>query len=202
MLPQAVFGAADQLTRKIMGMLNIPWGGIDLLFAGDWLQLPPVNSAPIFAPPQDKCRYPLESASALEVWNSVNFVVILVDNMRCSGSPIFKGILDRLHMGVPTEEDVRQLHTRYIENVTSTLTQALPPILDYFAPLATSVNSTRCQYNKALTFMNSQQLSLRVFQIVATSNSIEKNNFILRHLHLDDDFTDKIPLALNFYIGK
>ena len=53
MLGQKLCGAAEAVTRYIRDT-RLPWGGIHILLAGDFLQLPPVKCVSITRPPNEK----------------------------------------------------------------------------------------------------------------------------------------------------
>ncbi|GAG56485.1 unnamed protein product, partial [marine sediment metagenome] len=92
----------DYIGKKIRKSLK-PFGGIQLIFCGDFAQLPPVKS--------DFC---FKSA----IWNLlVDKIIYLTENMRQT-QEIFKNLLAAVRMGNVTQETVDLLKTRvgaYIE---------------------------------------------------------------------------------------
>ena len=46
-------GKADEITRLILNMREIPWAGIHICFTGDWIQLPPVGAKRLCTPVTD-----------------------------------------------------------------------------------------------------------------------------------------------------
>jgi len=104
MLDPALFDKLDQLGRSIRGsrhkyMRLEPWGGIQLILSGDFLQLPVVGSD----------RFTFEADS----WNiSVPETFILTQNVRQSGDNIWMNILSEIRMGIVTTETSNILSDR------------------------------------------------------------------------------------------
>lgn len=80
------------------------WGGIQLIFAGDFLQLSPASG-------QDYCLFS-------PTWKQyITKVMNLTENQRQINSNQLQGILHNIRYGIVTDEDKRILDTRLIENL-------------------------------------------------------------------------------------
>jgi hypothetical protein len=80
-------------------------GGINVLFFGDFLQLPAVSHYDLYI---DKPKW----RHGHDIWRSLNAVVTLRQQMRQADDPIFAAALRRLRLHVPTEEDIDLLNSR------------------------------------------------------------------------------------------
>lgn len=76
---------------KIKGVSDIPFGGLNMIFAGDFAQLPPVNSSPLYSPSykmSSSTPYGQKAAIGKSLWHQVTVVVILRENMRQKGQSV------------------------------------------------------------------------------------------------------------------
>lgn len=81
---------------------ELPMGGIQILFFGDFLQLPPINR-------DGKAGFCFNS----EIWKSLNLeTVLLNDSFRQHDDPQFIKILNNLRFGIIDEDDREQLMLR------------------------------------------------------------------------------------------
>ena len=92
------------------------FGGVSVIFAGDFVQLPPVNQTKLFS--QTKSAKETTVFSQL-LWRSVTTVVILTEQMRQAGPENlpFVEMLSRLRDGRCTQADYELLNTRMLRNV-------------------------------------------------------------------------------------
>ena len=93
-----------------------PFGGVSVIFAGDFVQLPPVNQTKLFS--QTKSAKETTIFSQL-LWRLVTTVAILTEQM-CQAGPEnlpFIEMLSRLHDGRCTQADYELLNTHMLRNV-------------------------------------------------------------------------------------
>jgi PIF1-like helicase/Helitron helicase-like domain at N-terminus len=108
----------EQLHRQLaIAKANpeLPFGGVNLLFLGDFLQLPAVRNPDVYV---DDKRYGLGH----HLWRSLNAVVILREQMRQAGDPLYAAILSRVRLRIPTDEDIEILRGRigaHLPNIRS-----------------------------------------------------------------------------------
>lgn len=81
------------------------FGGVNILFFGDFLQLPAVLNPDLYV---DTKKFGLGH----RLWRSLNAVVILKQQMRQAGDPLYGGILSRIRLRIPTDEDIEILRSR------------------------------------------------------------------------------------------
>jgi len=117
-----------RLMLKISEALNdakenqSPFGGMNMVFAGDFSQLPPVGNTRLFSQINThnvKTRQGQESIFGKLLWLSVKTVVILEQVMRQSGEENnrFVDLLQRLRQGRCTDEDYNLLNKRQLKNL-------------------------------------------------------------------------------------
>ena len=84
---------------------DISFGGVNMIFFGDFLQLPAVINPDLYV---DKPNFGVGH----RLWRSLNAVVILRQQMRQTGDPLYAGILSRIRLHIPTDDDIEVLRTR------------------------------------------------------------------------------------------
>ncbi|KAF5335555.1 hypothetical protein D9611_012211 [Ephemerocybe angulata] len=128
---------------------NVPFGGINIILAGDFAQLPPVGQVRLAVRMNARELKPTTSRGQANIagkllWNSIDTVVILKDVMRQAGSENaneFTDLLARLREGRSTAADYMLLNNRLIENVKPDMSQWLT------APIIVSDNLTKDALN-------------------------------------------------------
>ena len=117
-----------RLMLKISQALNdakenqSPFGGMNVVFAGDFSQLPPVGDARLFSQINThdiKTRRGQDNVLGKLLWLSVQTVVILDQIMRQTGEKNnkFVDLLQRLRQGCCTDEDYTLLNERQLKNI-------------------------------------------------------------------------------------
>ena len=97
-----------QLNKQLGQLKNMPqksFGGVNMLFAGDFLQLPSVSHFDLYL---DKAKW----RHGHDLWRSLNVVVILREQARQADDPEFAALLRRLRVHMPTDEDIDMLISR------------------------------------------------------------------------------------------
>jgi hypothetical protein len=197
--PQLVIGEAALVTRRIK-CNSLPWGGIHLLLSADFLQMPPVNGSYIFEPLVDTSRQYFKVMAALDIWNNLNFKCFLIEPMRQAGDLPFVAILDRVHWGVTTQEDVDKLNNQYLPNLQTM--PNIPSQPEVFTPMATSLNRDRHAYCLYNIKQNAIALNEPLFEVLATPEDGRDREIIERLKNLNDEDTGKMPFLIRFIIGE
>jgi len=97
-----------QLNKQLGHLKNMPqksFGGVNVLFAGDFLQLPSVSHFDLYL---DKAKW----RHGHDLWRSLNAVVILREQACQADDPEFAALLRRLRIHMPTDEDIDMLISR------------------------------------------------------------------------------------------
>jgi len=95
MMSKKLFDMLNAIGKRVRKKPNLPFGGIQVIFSGDFFQLPPVGDA---ADDPDTCKYCFES----EDWNTVfapEDQVQLVKIYRQSEDDVYASILNQLREG-------------------------------------------------------------------------------------------------------
>ena len=111
---------------KAMHVYDLPFGGINIIFAGDFAQLPPVGGAPLYSGTvgtqihSGLTPHTQETAIGKALWHQVTTVVILRENMRqktqTAKDALFRTALVNMRYGKCTPEDISFLRSRIAGN--------------------------------------------------------------------------------------
>ncbi|KAJ7162718.1 hypothetical protein C8R43DRAFT_819195, partial [Mycena crocata] len=104
---------------------DLAFGGINVIFAGDFAQLPPVQQKRLYTDLTNKniqdagTTYGQKVVFGKLLWLSVNTVVMLTENMRQTGehNRAFVDLLNRMRVGRCTSADYDLLNTRLASNL-------------------------------------------------------------------------------------
>jgi hypothetical protein len=113
------------ISRQLAFALNthdIPFGGMNMIFAGDFAQLPPVMAHPLYSGTvgtqieSATDTYSQENAIGKALWHQITTVVILRQNMRqitqTQDDSKLRTALVNMRYSACTEDDIRFLRTR------------------------------------------------------------------------------------------
>ncbi|KAG2150887.1 hypothetical protein DEU56DRAFT_702976, partial [Suillus clintonianus] len=91
------------------------FGGVAIVYAGDFFQFPPVGGSPLFTPVSSHAtqteREILKRLGRL-AWKSINTVVTLSEQQRMNTDPEFGAAVQRLHVRQSTYEDIDLFNSR------------------------------------------------------------------------------------------
>lgn len=166
------------------------FGGIHIVFCGDFGQLPPIGDLPLYKAPHSRYLTNDDAIAGHTIWrNALNECIILEENMRAAADLVFRGILTRARQGVLTDGDLELLNSRYIGPNA--------PFLDRFppqVPVVTPYNSRR----HSITHQVLDQADHPIFLLAATT--VIRSNTTAAALdslfRLGDEKTDGLPPLL------
>ena len=92
--------------RSIKAAQDMYFGGVNVIFIGDFLQIPTVSGLDLY---KDK---PSQWDQGHELWRSLNAIVLLTEQMRQSEDPHFAAALQRIRIHKPTQADIDMLNSR------------------------------------------------------------------------------------------
>jgi ATP-dependent DNA helicase PIF1 len=90
---------------EIKSNMNRTFGGVNVIFLGDFLQLPSVRKLDLY---KNMRSHPYGRI----LWRSLNMVVILKQQMRQSDDPRYATLLRNLRLRQPTQDDINLLNSR------------------------------------------------------------------------------------------
>ena len=100
----------DKTLRKWTNRTNFLYGGIHIVFVGDFYQIPPVVGKPVY-----------DDFGDIYWHGSLNACIMLDQCMyRYTADPEWGDILSRIRVGSVTTDDVEKINTRLLGNVTLT----------------------------------------------------------------------------------
>jgi hypothetical protein len=106
---------------RVATQVDKPFGGIHVVFGGDFAQLPPVGCPPVYIPPATSSEADGNSnprrrnlLMGYNLWRMVKTVVILEENMRARADPEHARICSEIRLGRWTDEIINRLNTRYV----------------------------------------------------------------------------------------
>ncbi|KAI0039798.1 hypothetical protein FA95DRAFT_1471633, partial [Auriscalpium vulgare] len=92
------------------GAKDLPFGGVNIIFTGDFAQLPPVLAKSLYAVAltkkidvnQGQTLRGQDALSGAYLWRLVSKSVMLQKNMRQASDPVYAGIVGRVRQGKAT----------------------------------------------------------------------------------------------------
>ena len=103
-LQSADLSKIDARLRKLMEKPQSHYGGLNVLFCGDFHQLPPIGGDSIYV------RYN-------QLWHgAINSFIELSGSWRFKEDPEWGALLNRFRNGVPTQEDFNTLDSRVVKS--------------------------------------------------------------------------------------
>ena len=124
---------------------DLPFGGINIVFTGDFGQLRPVRESALYShklvddPDLAQCRNKSAVGSLMGVylWRLVDTVVLLKQNQRQSGDRTYADLLGRVHAGECKRQsraggtpDYSTLQSRYLDHLNANDPDALSQFID------------------------------------------------------------------------
>ena len=147
---------------------SVSFGAINIVFFGDFLQLPTVTNLEIYS---KEVELPVRWRQASSLWRSLNAVVILLQQMRQISDLLFSQMLHRIRLRVPTDEDIDLLNSRI---------GALLPNLSN-VPIIVRRHSLRNSINHQKLFALSETTDIPITYCVATI--LDKHNMSLDEIY-------------------
>ena len=95
------------------------FGGINVIFAGDFYQYPPVGSTPLYTPIQPKAPQraaDIEKRLGRLAWKSVNAVISLSEQQRMKDDPEFAAAVGRLRVRECNLGDIELFNKRVVKS--------------------------------------------------------------------------------------
>jgi len=91
-----------ELLKQAKGISGRVYGGMNMVFSGDFFQLNPVGGVPVYFSEQNI------------YWNDIDRCIILDGNHRFKRDLVWGGMLERLRIGQSTEDDIKLFNTRVV----------------------------------------------------------------------------------------
>src|SRR5579859_1485557 len=100
MLDSTVIEHLHSQLAKVKANPEIDFGGVNIMFFGDFLQLPAVLNPDV---------YVNNNGLGYRLWRSLNGVIILTQQMRQARDPSYAALLSHCQVCKPTDDDIEKL---------------------------------------------------------------------------------------------
>ena len=105
MMTPELFEKLDFVGKRVRASLR-PWGGIQLIFCGDFFQLPPVTKG--ISGEMMEGRFVFESPA----WKAADLYPVVLSKIERQTDPVFQTLLNECRIGAPSEDSVALLKSR------------------------------------------------------------------------------------------
>ena len=178
------------------------FGGVDMIFFGDFIQFPPVKDSPLYAGWDKTWKRPSKSEENKQIgillWKQVDKIILLDQQMRCT-DPIYLDILNRLREGKCTDDDIALLNTRVVGTHVD-----ITSILD--VPIITPGNKLVMAINDLFTGKHSQRRKVYISTAQDYKGRKNKRKQIPKKVaklvkNWPATATEGLPRELQLYVG-
>ena len=159
-----LYSISSQLS-KVTNEHNKPFGGKNIIFAGDFAQLPPTNGSPLYSNAISKTQKNFmtkrdqESTIGRILWHQITTVVILTQNMRqtemTEDDKKFRTALSNMRYAACTEDDLAFLKTLLVNEDKKENLLKDPNFRN--ASIITSLNTQKDQINESCSLRFSRE---------------------------------------------
>ena len=180
---------------------DLPFGGVDVIFLGDFIQFPPIGDYPLYCDWNDDSVTAPKSKSEIErnlgqnLWKQVNRVVLLDEQMRITDKP-YQDLLNRLREGKCTDSDFEMLNKRVVGNSVDDIA----PIAGN--PIIAPGNKLVMSLNQEFATSHSQHKTVHVS---TAKDSIKKKKLPANLINMIKDYpstrTNGLLRELPLYVG-
>lgn len=138
MLGRSELSILDTHLRRLKECNDTKFGGVGVIFCGDFFQIPPVKKSPVYINPclqqqhhvvhdERKQFNTYTEGKAIDgrdligfnIWRDIRNVILLKETMRYANDPLYGSIMGRLRTGKCTEEDWTLLNSRVLREESS-----------------------------------------------------------------------------------
>ena len=138
-LVSAEFLGALSTALKLKRKSALPFGGLAVLFCGDFYQLPPVSGLALFDTSVAATTAVSSAHAGFESWKLLSHVIMLTTNYRAAGDPEWMALLRRIRSHTVEPHDLATLGR---QRITATRMPPLDSATAWFANA--DVNATNC----------------------------------------------------------
>ena len=189
------------LTKAKHANPDLPFGGVDIIFFGDFIQFPPIHDSPLYSDWNNETVRSSRSKSDIQrklgqhLWKQVNSIVLLDEQMRVTDRA-YQDLLNRLREGKCTDSDIEMLNKRVVG-------QSVDDIVHIEGnPIIAPGNKLVQTLNNLFVTSHSQHKKIH---ISSAKDTIKKRNLPNNLVNFIKDFpstrTNGLPGELPLYVG-
>ena len=147
---------AKALTKGKCADPSLPFGGVDIIFFGDFIQFSPVRDSPLYSgwmTEESRARKKESKINiqlGMHLWKQLNHIVLLDEQMRVQ-DPEYLALLNRLREGKCTDADVAMLNGRVVGQAVSITSITDAPIIAPGNQLVMAINDLFCSIHSQHT---------------------------------------------------
>jgi len=204
MISKRILAKIDSILQWVTGS-NLPFGGIHVILAGDFLQLPPVKCKDSLFTDLSKLKDPsVEEQRGFHLWGEhMGNAIILLQNYRQKDDPEWARYCNDARFGIWSDEFVNLINSRHISKI-----HELPPQFKHnkYTPIVTPLNSRRFQINLQYirSVLKTSDYNKKIYRLVANIScklgSLSDSDIPVI-LSLSDEKFDKLCPLLDIFIG-
>ena len=207
MMGGRLFAELAENLSKAKSKPDIPFGGVTVLFTGDFRQLPPVGDDPLYRPIVISKSSVTKSITGRQIWNTcLADAVILTKQMRVE-DPEYYELLQRVRYGKTTVDDYHRLRQRVIDNCldrarnSSVDNHSVSDIRWLRAPIAVTRNNVRARLNNIAVLTHAHRVRQPILISPASDTWSRKSQSVVSLHEADlayvtDDKTEHLPTWL------
>ena len=161
-----LYAISSQLS-KVTNELNKPFGGKNIILAGDFAQLPPTNGSPLYSnavsniQKNSMSKREQESTIGKMLWHQITTVVILTQNMRqtemSEDDKKFRTALSNMRYAACTDDDLEFLETLRVDKNRSRSENLISDPNFKNVSIITSLNTQKDQINESCSIRFAQE---------------------------------------------
>ena len=179
---------------------SLAYGGIDVLFFGDFIQFPPIGDFALYIGwDEDRFIYAkkqtdIDTLLGINLWKQLTHIILLDEQMRVTDAAYLE-LLNRLRKGECNDSDVEILNRRVVGNSVDITSMSDNPVITPGNPLGMAINNLfsthHAQYRKVL--VTRAKDTVKKGKVPSSVADMIKNRPATQ--------TGQIPGEIPFYIG-
>ena len=125
---------------------SLAFGGIDVLFFGDFIQFSPIGEFALYIGWNEdpltyaKTQSDINTQLGINLWKQLNHIILLDEQMRVT-DPAYLELLNRLRNGECTDSDVEMLNRRVVGNSIDDMSMSGNPVIAPGNSLGMAINN-------------------------------------------------------------
>ena len=204
MISKNILAKVDSVLQWLTGK-SVPYGGVHVILAGDFLQLPPVKCKYSLFTDLSKMRNPsIDEQQGFYLWTKhMKNTIVLTQNYRHKDDPEWAAYCNEARLGNWSDEFIALINTRHIANL-----ECIP--LNFqeskYTPIVTPLNSRRYKINLQYvrSIIHKSNFSMKIYRLISKIScklGTISDSEIPMILSVSDEKFDKLCPMLDVFPG-